>query len=98
EFLLGFLAGGPRTSSEVWSAAQEQLLSARTLGRARKELRIHTRRRGQQPQQVTYWFLESQELPRDEREEGDRPSIVDMLAELERQFPRSNPLDEADEA
>ena len=42
DFLTAFLADGPRTSREVWAAAQEQGLSERTIERAKHELAVRS--------------------------------------------------------
>jgi hypothetical protein len=92
-FLKQFLAAGPRTSRDIWEAAQKEGLSARTLQRAKSALGIHCRRVHVEGRPVSYWLLPGQELPvsRTGDEELDR-----YLAELERQFPPRTPLDEAD--
>jgi hypothetical protein len=90
-FLEQFLAGGPRTSHDIWQAAQKAGLSARTVQRAKPGVGIRCRRVQVDGRFVSYWLLPGQELPAD-------PSVVDevdrWLAELERQFPPATPLDE----
>ena len=44
DFLAAFLADGPRTSGELWEAAQKAKLSVRTLQRAKSGLGIQCRR------------------------------------------------------
>jgi hypothetical protein len=92
-FLQQFLAAGPRTSREVWEAAQQAGLSERTLRRARRGLGIRRRYRSQEGRPVSYWALPGQEVP------GSRsgcPELDRMIAELEEQYPPPTPLDEED--
>ncbi|HEV3260770.1 MAG TPA: AAA family ATPase [Gemmataceae bacterium] len=92
-FLEQFLAGGPRTSRDIWQAARKAGLSARTLQRAKQGLGIRCRRVTTDGRPVTYWLLAGQELP-----EGlsNTPELDRLLADLEKQFPPSTPLDEDD--
>jgi hypothetical protein len=94
DFLVGFLEDGPRTSREVWEAAQEQGLSKRTLDRAKAELTIRSGRRFEAGQQLTYWLLPDQELPAPESAEDDSCSLEPWLAPLRKRFPSPTPLDE----
>jgi hypothetical protein len=95
DFLAQFLAGGPRTSREIWEAAQEAGLAARTLNRAKKGLGIRCRRVHSDGRPVSYWLLPGQELSAEKF--GD-DEVGRWLAELERQYPPPNPLDEEDDA
>jgi hypothetical protein len=92
-FLGQFLAAGPRTARDLWEAAQKAGLSARTLQRAKQALGIRCRRISSSGKPVSYWLLPGQELPADPSDDGE---LRRMLAELERQFPPSTPLDEDD--
>jgi AAA domain len=92
-FLLEFLAEGPRTSQDLWAAAQKRGLSARTLQRAKQALGIRCRRVHRDGRLVSYWLLEGQELPRDP---SDTDELDRIFAELEKQFPPRNPLDKDD--
>jgi hypothetical protein len=56
-FLEQFLAGGPRTSREIWVAAQEAGLSARTIQRAKRGLGVRCRRVHRDDRPVSYWLL-----------------------------------------
>jgi len=87
--------GGPRTTKDIWEAAQKAGISDRTLQRARSGLEVRNQRVYEGGQQVNYWLLPGQNCPRGST--GD-PVLDDMFAELERQFPpRRTPLDEKEE-
>jgi len=90
-FVEQFLAAGPRTSRDLWEAAQKAGLSARTLNRAKKELGIRCQRRHSDGRQVSYWLLPGQEVPG-----GDSldPDLRRFFAEAEKKFPPLTPLDE----
>jgi hypothetical protein len=92
-FLEQFLAAGPRTSHDIWQAAQKAALPARTVQRAKQGLGIRCRRVTRDGKPVSYWLLPGQELP-----EGlsDSPEFDRLIAELERQFPPRPPLDDED--
>jgi hypothetical protein len=92
-FLEQFLAAGPRTSHDIWQAAQKAALSARTVQRAKQGLGVRCRRVTRDGKPVSYWLLPGQELP-----EGlsDSPEFDRLIAELERQFPPRPPLDDDD--
>jgi hypothetical protein len=93
EFLQQFLAPGPRTSREVWEAAQQAGLSERTLRRARRGLGIRRQYVQENGRPVSYWALPGQEIP------GSRtgcPELDRMIAELEKQYPPPTPLDDED--
>jgi hypothetical protein len=92
-FLEQFLAGGPRTSRDIWQAAQKAGLSARTLQRAKQGLGITCRRTYTDGRPVSYWLLPGQELSTGDT---DVDELTRQLAELEKQFPRRTPLDEDD--
>ena len=94
DFLAQFLAAGPRTSRDIWQAAQKAGLSARTIERAKKGLGIRSRRVTTDGKTVSYWLLDGQELP-----EGlsDTPDLDRWLAEMDKQYPPPTPLDEEDD-
>jgi hypothetical protein len=94
EFLAGFLAKGPRTSREIWAAAQEQGLARRTLFRARRELQIRPLRVWVEGKSLCYWLLPSQQLPESVPPEAAPPDLEPWLAPLRERFPPSTPLDE----
>lgn len=93
DFLLQFLAGGPRSARAIWQAAQKAGLSARTLQRAKRRLGIRCRRIHENGQPVRYWLLRDQELPGGFT--GD-PELDRYFAEMEKKFPPPTPLDEDD--
>lgn len=95
EFLLDFLKHGSRTTREIWDAAKMLPFSARTLDRARKRLDIRSVPvHVGTPQQINYWLLPNQELPKDAG--IDEPSLVvdAWLEELSKQYVERTPLDE----
>ena len=92
-FLEQFLAAGPRSSRDIWEAAQKAALSARTLNRAKKELGIRCRRRQRDGRPVSYWLLPDQELSGDP---SDCPELDRLFADMEKQYPPRTPLDEDD--
>jgi hypothetical protein len=94
EFLLTELAGGPRTSRDLWKLAREQGLSKRTLVRAGKELGVSCVRAGARHDGVCYWLLPDQKLPDHLRQKSDTPLLDDMLDRLNEQYPPPTPLDD----
>lgn len=63
EFLLSFLKDGPRSTRDIWKAAQEHRFSKRTLDRARVSLNIRsTRVHTGKPDQTNYWVLPDHEI------------------------------------
>jgi hypothetical protein len=91
-FLEQFLAGGPRTSREIWEAAQEASLSARTVQRAKRGLSVRCRRVERDGRPVSYWLLRGQELTTEQA--GVPDDLARFFAELEKQYPPRTPLDE----
>jgi hypothetical protein len=93
-FLEQFLAAGPRTSQEIWTAAQHIGLAERTLRRARNGLGLRFRRVAREGRPVSYWLLRGQVLP-----EGisDMPEIDRAIVDLEWQWAPPTPLDVEDE-
>jgi hypothetical protein len=90
-FLEQFLAGGPRTSHDIWQAAQKAGLSARTVERAKPGVGIRCRRVHVEGRFVSYWLLPGQQLPAELAGDDD---LSPWLEKLERQFPPRTPLDE----
>jgi hypothetical protein len=95
-FLAAFLAQGPRSSREVWTAAQEQGLSERTLKRAKRRLGLRSQKASRDG--VTQWYclLPSQKLAADPEPPSQTPNLDAYLAELERKHPPATPLDDDD--
>jgi hypothetical protein len=91
DFLLDFLSDGPRTSRQVWEAAQERNLAQRTLNRAKRDLKIRSvwvAGNGTSAP-VTYWCLEHQQAPVDTSSD-----LEPWLAPLRKRFPPPTPLDD----
>jgi hypothetical protein len=91
DFLTTFLAAGPRTSREIWIAAQEHDFSEMTVKRAKEQMRIRSVPVGAREERRSYWLLRNQELP--EALAGQQDEVSRALAELEKQFP-ANPLED----
>jgi hypothetical protein len=97
-FLQAFLKDGPRTTRDIWAAAQEQHVKARTLARARKHLQIRSVRVGvAKPEQTCYWLLPGQELPRGVGIDEGMRALDEWLLRLKEQYPGRNPLDDDEE-
>jgi hypothetical protein len=92
-FLEQFLAGGPRTSRDLWQAAQKAGLSTRTLQRAKRNLDIRCRRIYTDGRPVSYWLLPGQKAPSGL---SDFPDVAAWLDQLEKEFPPRDPLDKDD--
>jgi archaellum biogenesis ATPase FlaH len=93
-FLVDLLAGGPKTSGEVWTAAQEESVSQRTIERVKKELDIRTARLMVDKKQICYWYLPHQKLPGSETEDDSFLDLGPWLAPLRAKFPPRTPLDD----
>jgi hypothetical protein len=91
DFLAGLLAGGPRTSREVWAVAREQGLSERTVER---ELEVRSVVAGWGARRLSYWLLPTQALPETVPPADTPPDLEPWLAPLREQFPPATPLDE----
>jgi hypothetical protein len=94
EFLTAFLEDGPRTSQELWAAAQEQGLADRTLQRAKKELRISSVRVSVDGTPRSFWLLEGQEMPPANPPDGTPADLEPWLRPLRERFPPATPLDD----
>ncbi len=93
EFLADALKDSPRTSRELWQLAEPLGHSRRTLNRARKALKIRTRRVHRDGQKVSYWMLSHQELPAPVT--GDSMDEIDeSLRQLAELYPPATPLDD----
>jgi hypothetical protein len=94
EFLADLLIDGPKTSREVWIAAQEAGLSQRTIERAKRELDIRSPRVMVDKKQICYWLLPTQKLG-DTVPAGTAPvDLEPWLEPLRKEFPPSTPLDD----
>jgi hypothetical protein len=94
DFLTTFLEDGPRTSGDLWAAAQEQGLTERTLNRAKRELAVRSAWVKVDGAPRSYWLLPGQEPPASIPPEEAPPSLEPWLAPLRQRFPPSTPLDE----
>jgi hypothetical protein len=92
DFLSEFLRNGPRTSREIWTAAQEKGLTRRTLERAKRELEIRSVRGFGDSQPLSYWLLPGQQLPLPAGSAA--ADLEEWLEPLRRQFPPPTPIDE----
>jgi len=94
DFLADFLADGPRTSREIWVAAQEEGLSERTLYRARKQLQVRIKRVQLGTTRLHYWLLPHQQLSTMQPAGTVVPDLEQWLAPLRERYPPSTPLDD----
>jgi hypothetical protein len=94
EFLSEFLKDGPRTSREIWTAAQKRHLSDITLRRARKKLELPFRRVYREGVPYTYWLLPDQELPPETGPPREPTELEIFLDEQKKKFPPRCPLDD----
>jgi hypothetical protein len=94
DFLAGLLADGPLTSQEVWQRAEEEGVSARTIERVKKALKVRSTWVTVDGRAVSYWLLPEQKLPAEVRPEAE-PDDVDRWLEYQNQkFPPPTPLDD----
>ena len=92
EFLLNFLKDGPRSTRDIWEAAQEHRFSHRTLHRARESLNItNTRVHIGTPQQTSYWVLPSQKIT---RAISDLPDLEEVYRKDRLKCLPATPLDD----
>ena len=94
DFLLTELANGPRTSREIWLAAEEQGVAERTIIRAKRDLEIRSVRVHQDGTPRSYWLLPGQQMPGDVPPEAAASDLEEWLAPLRKQFPPGTPLDD----
>jgi hypothetical protein len=94
DFLATFLADGPRTSRDIWSAALEQDVAKRTIERAKVELDIRSMVVGSGPNRRSYWLLPGQSLPENVTPNDAETDLEPWLAPLREQFPPATPLDD----
>ena len=90
DFLLAFLKDGPRTTREIWAAAEKHWFSRSTLDRARIRLKIESVQVNVATPQQTNWLLPGQQLP---GEVSDTPVLDDWLRRWREQYPPQTPLD-----
>jgi hypothetical protein len=94
DFLSQVLAGGPRTSRDIWPLAEEQGLTNSTLQRARRDLGARNIRVCLEGRLVSYWLLPGQELPASVPPESIPPDLEPWLAPLREKYPPLTPLDD----
>ncbi|MBI3410296.1 MAG: AAA family ATPase [Planctomycetes bacterium] len=95
DFLETMLKDGPRTSREIWEAAQKQHISARQIRNAQKRLKMRDVRVGAiGPNQVTYWLREDQELPAGGEDTETARYMDNFFRKHEKLYAERNPLDE----
>ena len=97
DFLNAFLKDGPRTSHDVWDDARKHGHSIITVRRAAKNIPVDFRRVFLGGVQKTYWLLPGQELPANASDPREDNDFWRALAEQEKKFPRSCPLDADDD-
>jgi putative DNA primase/helicase len=91
EFLTSFLKEGPRTTHELWAAAQERGLSVSTLNRAKAELSVRSQRVHRDGVQRSYWLLPWQHLP------SGNPQWDAAVEAMRKYCPPRVPIDEVEE-
>ena len=89
DFLAEFLGEKPRTSREIWEAAQKRGLAERTLYRARQDLQVQVQLVQEGAVQHFYWLLPGQRLP-----VADEYDLEPWLGPLRAKYPPSTPLDD----
>jgi hypothetical protein len=94
EFLAEFLFEGPKTSREIWEAAEQRQLSQRTINRAKEDLQIRSKRIWLDGRQISYWLLKGQELPETVPSEVRPVDLEPWIGPLRREFPPPTPLDD----
>jgi RecA-family ATPase len=90
-FLRAFLGAGPRRSHEVWTAAESQGHSVKTMKAAKEELAIRSQLIPGQGASATYWLLPGQEMP---AAVSKTPELDALFRQLEEQWPPRSPLDD----
>ena len=94
DFLSRTLEAGPRTSRELWSLAQEQRLSERTLRRGKRDLKIRSVRVWADGKRLSYWLLPGQQMPASVPAETVPPDLEEWLGPLREKYLPSTPLDD----
>ena len=94
DFLADLLSDGPKTSREIWEAANERGLSERTINRAKQDMQIRSSRIWLGRKQISYWLLKGQELPETVPAEAKPADLEPWLEPLRTEFPPPTPLDD----
>jgi hypothetical protein len=93
EFLADLLRDGPRTTREIWEKAEERGLSARTLQRAARQLKVTAVRVFLDGRVTHYWLLPGQDLPPEVPPEARPPELDPAVKALLDLCPPPTPLD-----
>src|SRR5262249_21127849 len=95
EFLLDFLAAGPRPCREIWHEAKKRPFGRSSLNKARELLTITSKQGWAGDQFLSFWCLPGQKSPLATRD----PNCADLDEFLERYrelYPSRTPLEEED--
>lgn len=99
DFLLDLLEPGPRSTLDIWQAAQQLGIKRRTLQKVRRSVKVRAKTVWAHERTLTFWLLPGQKLPADladppgdGKPEEDAPSLEEYLAPLREKYP-SDPLD-----
>jgi len=96
EFLAEALRDGSRTTRDLWAQAEPLGLTKPTLNRARKAMRLRTRRLFADGKLTSYWMLPGQRLPPGVAPEGDE-AVEEGLRRLEEEWgQQQDPLGDLD--
>jgi hypothetical protein len=88
------LADGAQLVPAIWAAAEEKHISRSTLKRAKKELKIRSKKIYIDKVQHNYWLLPGQELPPPIQALWDEIDPEPFLAPVRARFPEPTPLDD----
>jgi hypothetical protein len=94
EFLTLLLKDGARRVPEIWAAAEEERVTKSTLKRAKKDLKITSRKIYVDKVQRNYWLLPGQNLPPDLQALWDEVDLEPWLAPVRDKMPEATPLDD----
>jgi hypothetical protein len=94
DFLTSYLASGPRTSRQVWAAAQEQGLAEHTLRRAKGYREIKSARLWADGERLSYWLLPGQKPPTPDPPDADIAAVDTFFDDLSKRYPSASPLDD----
>ena len=94
DFLMTLLEEGPVEAQDVWTVAQQENVSERTIKRAKRELKIRSVTVWTDGVRQSYWLLPGQEMPESIPAESIVPDLELWLAPLRERFPPSAPLDD----